>query len=160
MATPALEHICIVSGSSNDLDAVMTIMESAFGDNFGEAWTRSQLSGILPMTGVQLCLVRDSRNEEALGFSLSRTVGDEAELLLIGVHASHHRRGVGRKLLNHFFNSASSAGVSRVHLEVRDGNPAMAMYHDAGFTAVGRRPNYYLGSDGQRFDAITLNRQL
>ena len=32
----------IARGSSDDLDAVMVIMEAAFGDRFGEAWTRSQ----------------------------------------------------------------------------------------------------------------------
>jgi ribosomal-protein-alanine N-acetyltransferase len=160
MATPALDDVGVVPGSSDDLDAVMTIMESAFGDRFGEAWTRSQLSGILPMTGVELWLVQDRASNEVFGFSLSRTVVEEAELLLIAVHSLHHRRGAGRKLLDHFLATASSAGVSRVHLEVRDGNPAMAMYYDAGFDAVGRRTNYYLGSDGQRYDAITLGRQL
>ena len=47
-----------------------------------------------------------------------------------------------------------------MHLEVRDGNPAVAMYRDAGFSPVGRRRNYYHAPDGQRFDAITLAYQL
>jgi ribosomal-protein-alanine N-acetyltransferase len=29
------------------------------------------------------------------------------------------------------------------------------MYRAAGFTPVGRRRNYYRGSDGLRFDALT-----
>ena len=32
----------IAVGTFEDLDSVMTIMESAFCDRFGEAWTRSQ----------------------------------------------------------------------------------------------------------------------
>jgi ribosomal-protein-alanine N-acetyltransferase len=34
------------------------------------------------------------------------------------------------------------------------------MYREAGFSPVGRRRNYYHGSSGKRFDAITLAYQL
>jgi len=55
MATPALaEKVRIVPGTADQLDGVMKVMDAAFGDMFGEAWTRSQLSGILPMAGVSL----------------------------------------------------------------------------------------------------------
>jgi [ribosomal protein S18]-alanine N-acetyltransferase len=150
----------IESGSSEDLDAVMQVMDEAFGDRFGEAWTRSQLSGILPMSGVSLVLARSSDGEDTIGFSLFRTVADESELLLIAVLPVHHRRGVGGQLLDDFLDRARNDGVARVHLEVRDGNPAIGMYRTAGFSAVGRRRNYYHASDGKRFDAITLAYEL
>jgi ribosomal-protein-alanine N-acetyltransferase len=159
MAT--IDHpVRIEQGCSSDLNAVMSVMDSAFGDRFGEAWTRSQLSGILPMAGVSLTIAWTRDSGEALGFSLCRTVADESELLLIAVHPDHHRCGVGRKLLSSFFDCARADGVSRVHLEVRDGNPAITMYRAAGFAPVGRRRNYYLAADGRRFDAITLALQL
>lgn len=148
----------IESGSSEDLDEVMRVMDEAFGDRFGEAWTRSQLSGILPMNGVSLKLARS--REETIGFSLCRTVAGEAELLLIAVLPSHHRLGVGGQLLDDFLERARNDRVARVHLEVRDGNPAIGMYRSAGFSAVGRRRNYYLAPDGRRFDAITLAHEL
>ena len=153
-------HVRIESGSFEDLDAVMTIMDEAFGRSFGEAWTRSQLAGILPMTGVSLMLARESDTGSAIGFSLVRTVADEAELLLLAVLPSHHRRRVGARMLEHFLERARNEGVARVHLEVRDGNPAVAMYSKAGFSAVGRRRNYYHAPNGKRFDAITLAHQL
>lgn len=155
MAT--VEHdVRIQSGSSEDIDAVMRVMESAFGDRFGEAWTRSQLAGILPMAGVSLMLAIDKYREEIVGFSLFRTVANESELLLLAVLPSHHRRGVGRRFLEDFLERARKDGVLRVHLEVRDGNPAIDMYHGAGFSPMGRRCNYYHASDGRRFDAVTL----
>ena len=55
---------------------------------------------------------------------------------------------------------ARDSGAARVHLEVRDGNPAAAMYRAAGFSPVGRRRNYYQGEDGQRYDALTFDRNL
>ena len=161
MATPAFaDAIRIERGSSEDLTVVMEVMDCAFGSNFGEAWTRSQLAGILPMAGVALIIASDSKSARASGFSLFRTVADESELLLIAVRPELHRQGVGRRLLDHFMDQARESGVTRVHLEVRDGNPAVEMYREAGFEPVGRRRNYYHALDGKRFDAVTLARNL
>jgi ribosomal-protein-alanine N-acetyltransferase len=154
------QRVRIERGSSQDIDAVMRVMDAAFGDRFGEAWTRSQLGGILPMAGVSLMLARDPDGGDITGFSLYRTVADEAELLLIAVVPANHRRGVGRLLLDDFLNRARNDGIARVHLEVRDGNSALDLYRDAGFSPVGRRRNYYHAADGRRFDAVTLARQL
>jgi ribosomal-protein-alanine N-acetyltransferase len=161
MATPAFaDAIRIETGSSEDLAAVMEVMDCAFGTHFGEAWTRSQLAGILPMAGVALIIASDSKSAQASGFSLFRTVADESELLLIAVRPEHHRQGIGRRLLDHFMDQARESGVARIHLEVRDGNPAVEMYQHAGFEPVGRRRNYYHALDGKRFDAVTLARNL
>lgn len=147
-------------GTSADLDSVMSVMDGAFGKRFGEAWTRSQLAGILPMGGVAMMLAREPDSDRTLGFSLFRTIAEESELLLIAVLPEHHRRGVGRQLLDDFLERARNNGVTRVHLEVRDGNPAVVMYRTAGFSPVGRRRNYYHAPDGRRFDAITLSHHL
>jgi ribosomal-protein-alanine N-acetyltransferase len=154
------QQVRIAAGSSQDIDAVMRVMDAAFGERFGEAWTRSQLGGILPMAGVSLILAREPDHGDTIGFSLFRTVADESELLLIAVIPSSHRRGVGRMLLDDFLDRARNDGVARVHLEVRDGNSAVGLYSDAGFSPVGRRRNYYHAFDGRRFDAVTLAYQL
>jgi len=154
MAT--IDHpVRLSTGTSEDLDAVMEIMETAFGNRFGEAWTRSQCAGILPMAGVSLTLARDTEGTTT-GFSLVRSVADESELLLIAVSPDHRRKGVGRGLLGHFLDHARSEGIARAHLEVREGNPAIHMYRHAGFEPIGRRRNYYRGQDGQQFDALTF----
>jgi ribosomal-protein-alanine N-acetyltransferase len=156
MATPALDRIVrLESGDSRDLDDVMTVMTAAFGDRYGEAWTRSQCAGILPMSGVSLRIARDADRGAIAGFSLVRSVAGESELLLLAVLPTRHREGIGTRLLDDFIDQARASHLGRVHLEVRDGNPAEVMYRAAGFTPVGRRRNYYRGSDGLRFDALT-----
>ena len=157
---PSAEAIRVVRGRSADLSAVMTIMNSAFESRYGEAWTRSQCAGILPMHGVSLMLAHDNGDEAPIGFSLFRTIAGEAELLLLAVAPDHQGRGFGRFLLDHFVDSARAVGAARVHLEVRDGNPAVQMYRSAGFKPVGRRPNYYRGNDGRQYDALTFAHQL
>ncbi len=147
-------------GTSTDLDEVMTVMNAAFGRRFGEAWTRSQLAGILPMDGVSLTIARQEGSDATVGFSLSRTVGEESELLLLAVPPSHQREGVGGRLLDDFMERAAKGGVRRVHLEVRDGNAAVGMYRAAGFEQAGKRRNYYHAPGGDRFDALTLVKEL
>ena len=161
MATPALARpIALSAGGSDDLDGVMRVMESAFGDTYGEAWTRSQCAGILPMAGVSLMVARDEDSETTVGFSLFRNVADDAELLLLAVQPDRHREGIGTLLLDDFLDRARAKGATRVHLEVRDGNPAVSMYSACGFSPIGRRRNYYRATNGQRFDAITLARNV
>ena len=161
MATPAIDRLVqIERGGADDLEDVMSIMEAAFGDTFGEAWSRSQCAGILPMAGVALTIARDPLSQRTCGFSLVRSVADESELLLIAVLPAEHRRGIGGRLLDEFIDQARHEGATRVHLEVRDGNPAISMYRAAGFHPAGRRRNYYQAPDGQRYDALTLVREL
>lgn len=151
ITTPRVE-----AGTSDDLDSVMEVMEAAFGDRFGEAWTRSQCAGILPMAGVSLMVTRNGDGGAPVGFSLFRSVMDESELLLLAVAPGHRRRGIGRGLLQQFLEQARTDGATRVHLEVRDGNPAIEMYRGAGFAPIGRRHNYYHTNDGRQFDALTF----
>lgn len=159
MIEATVAPVNIAHGNSRDLDDVIAIMDVAFDRRFGEAWTRSQCAGILPMPGVGLTLARDEAGRP-LGFALFRTVVDEAELLLIAVDPAARRRGVGQSLLDRFMADACNDGVSRVHLEVREGNPALAMYRRSGFSAAGRRRKYYRGSDGGEYDALTLVKRL
>lgn len=153
------QPVLIAPGSSDDLDKVVEVMKSAFEERFGEGWTRSQCAGILPMPGVRLMLARHAEGH-VVGFSLDRCVADDAELLLLAVAPSHRRRGVGRTLLQAFLDRCRNGAIRNVHLEVRDGNSAMAMYRDAGFSTVGRRTAYYVGRSGEKFDALTLNKAL
>ena len=149
----------LTPGESADLDAVMDVMALAFDPGFGEGWTRSQCAWILPLSGVVLMLARDEQGT-VHGFSLLRTVADEAELLLLAVAPRAQRRVVGAALLKHFIEHGRARGVRRLHLEVRDGNSAVAMYQAFGFKAEGRRPKYYSGRDGSQHDAVTMAREL
>jgi len=145
----------LLRGGAAHLDEVMETMLSAFDPRFGEAWTRSQCAGILGLSGVWLLLARiDGR---PAGFALARAVADEAELLLLAVPPGLRRAGVGRQMLHAVADEARLRGAQRLHLEMRDGNPAQFLYNGMGFRQVGRRTAYYRGKDGRAFDAITLS---
>lgn len=152
------DGIKVAEGGILDLEAVMSVMDDSFDPAYGEAWTAPQCAGLMPMPGVWLSLARDG--DAPLGFALSRLVGDEAELLLLAVRRGSQKVGVGRMLLDRFLQMAAARGARRLHLEVRDGNHAIKLYARAGFSEVGRRKNYYIGRDGQVYDALTLSKSL
>lgn len=146
--------INILEADARRLDQVMAVMTAAFGDCFGEAWTRSQCAGILPMDGVTLMIAEGGK--DVLGFALFRIVLEDAELLLLAVSPAVQGQGIGRKLLGQFIDNAKQKGAAKIHLEVRDGNRAIRIYEAAGFAPAGRRRNYYRGPNGQQHDALTF----
>lgn len=158
MSSTAPSPLTLVRAGGEELDEVMTVLDQSFDPRFGEAWTRAQCAGILPMSGVEMLLARSG--PEAVGFSLSRRVADEAELLLIGVVPQARGRGIASMLLDRFVDDSIAAGASLLHLEVRDGNPAVALYRQHQFVFAGRRSKYYRGPQGELFDALTMTRKV
>ncbi len=146
-----LRHAELATGSASDIAAVEQVMARAFDPKYGEAWTRGQCLGVLAMPGVWLTLARDGG--ETNGFALARAVLDEAELLLLAVTPQMRRRGVGSALMRSVIAEARGRGIVRLHLEVRAGNSAIALYDAAGFAKVGERRAYYRGVTGRAYDA-------
>jgi ribosomal-protein-alanine N-acetyltransferase len=149
----------------DDLSRLMQVMEAAFEPVWGEAWTRRQVEDSLLAGFCNYHLVSAagqpvSTGEQAAGFTLSRTVAGETELLLLAVDPQFRKQGLGALLVEALIQTASARGASRLFLEMRKGNPAERLYRRLGFEAVGERPNYYRTSDGQRIDAVTFSLSL
>jgi len=104
-------------------------------------WTEQSLMEAAAGPGV--ALVGES-NGEITGFLLGRQVGDEAEILNLGVVPERRRRGEGWALLEKALGEFRARGVGRVYLEVRESNEtAIEFYEKHGFSKTGRRPGYY-----------------
>lgn len=142
------------NGERNALSEAMDVMVRAFDPLFGEAWTLSQLSGVMLMPGTWLTLAR--LDAMTLGFALVRSVLDECELLLLAVDPLWRGRGVGETLLRDSLLTARRRGITSMNLEVRSTNNAVKLYEKAGFEFVHRRPGYYRGNDGQLYDALSF----
>lgn len=143
--------VLLRTGSVADLDAVAAIMAEAFDPRFGEAWTPAQCMGMLSLPGVWLTLA--DQDDRLAGFALARSVADEGELLLIATRPAARGRGIGGMLLRSVLDEARRRAVGRLHLEVREDNPAVHLYTCQGFAKVGERPRYYRGRSGEAFDA-------
>ena len=146
--------ISIQRGDAADIAQVMPIMTQAFDPSYSEAWTAAQCLSLLAMPGSQLLLA--SIKDATCGFAITRWVGEEEELLLIGVEQHHQRQKIGQSLLEEVFALARQCGRKTVFLEVRENNRAIALYERIGFVPVGRRKDYYRNQFGDRFEAITM----
>ena len=154
----ATRSVTLRRGDARDIDLVEALTEAAFDPRYGEAWTRGQSLGVLAMPGVRLTLALV--DDIPAGFAMVRTVLDEAELLLLAVTPACRRRGVGTALLRAVICDGAAEGVADLHLEVRAGNEAAALYRAHGFAKVGERRGYYRGRSGQAHDAHTYRRPL
>ncbi|MET4895600.1 GNAT family N-acetyltransferase [Sphingomonadaceae bacterium jetA1] len=153
-------------GDARDAGAAEQVMAAAFDPQWGEAWTRAQLLGVMAMPGVRLLIAEapgDAGGDaggEPVGFALTRSILDEAELLLLGVAPDHRRRGIASALVRAVMADCAAAGVTVLHLEVRSNNPAILFYTAHGFAKCGERRHYYRGQDGQLYDAHTYRRAI
>ncbi|MFN3890051.1 MAG: ribosomal protein S18-alanine N-acetyltransferase [Beijerinckiaceae bacterium] len=103
----------------------------------------------------------DDRSHAVLGFIISRRVLDEAEVLTIAVDRERRRNGVGSALLEFHLSTLGLQRVSRLFLEVDEGNaPARALYARFGFVENGRREGYYRTADGDRAAALTMRKDV
>lgn len=150
----------VAPADERHLDAMMSVMRTAFDPRYGESWSVLQLAGTMAQDSSFARRVIDASGS-CVGFSLCRAAGPEVELLLIAIAAPARRRGFGSLLIETGVRDAVHRGASEMFLEVRENNAAARqLYRRCGFRDVGHRPDYYAGSAGERFAAITMRREL
>ena len=83
-------------------------------------------------------------NGEMSGVLVGRMAADEFEILNLAVLRAHRRRGIASRLLDTALRWSRGTGTKRMLLEVRASNDAaIRLYARHGFTACGRRSQYY-----------------
>ena len=113
-------------------------------------WTDDEFESLLTSPNIKLF-------EQAGGFAIFRFAGPEAELLTIAVNPAVRRQGIAKKLMLTGHESAKSAGVEEVFLEVSQENPhAKSLYEQFGYEVRAIRENYYFGPNGQKINGLVM----
>ena len=82
------------------------------------------------------------------GFAFMEFGEERAHLVLLAVRPVHRRLGIGRRLLDWLLESARTAGIASLHLELRTGNEAAQRFYRAmGFDETIVVPGYYRGRE-------------
>ena len=119
-----------------------------------DPWDAAALGRILALAGGFGFVAWQA--DTPVGFALARDLGNECEILSLGVVPDCRRGGVGRALLRAVIDNAAQRGLSSIVLEVAaDNAAARCLYANAGFGAVGHRPRYYRRG-GETIDALLL----
>ena len=85
-------------------------------------------------------------------FIVCRVIGNESELLWLGVKPERQRRGGARVLISFALDEACSRGAETMVLEVAENNlRACRLYESLGFVVVGCRPGYYRQATGKNW---------
>jgi [ribosomal protein S18]-alanine N-acetyltransferase len=82
------------------------------------------------------------------GFAIMDFGDERAHLVLLAVQPMQRRRGIGRRLVEWLLESALTAGIASVHLELRADNDAGRRFYRAlGFSETVLMPRYYNGRE-------------
>lgn len=141
--------------SERDASAIAVL----HGGSFRRGWSEQEVEGLL--LDRHVVTHRALMGTRLAGFIMSRLVEDEAEILSVAVAGRQRGRGIARQLLNLHLRRLAGLGARTVFLEADERNdPALRLYHRAGFSEVSRRPNYYPGTGGKAAAALVLRRDL
>lgn len=142
-------------GISEARPADAGVIAAVHGRSFRRGWDEDEIRRLLLDRNV--VAQRMTIGAKLIGFILSRTATDEAEILSVAIAPGWKGRGFSRRLLDMHLRRLAGIGVRSVYLEVSERNaPACRLYRRAGFSEVGRRQNYY--DDGAT--ALVLRRDL
>jgi ribosomal-protein-alanine N-acetyltransferase len=123
---------------------------------FDEAWDEVAFAGFLRDSFTFALIANDSQ-----AFIVVRAAADESEILSLGTRPGSRRTGLARALVNAGAAEAHRRGARWMFLEVAtDNEAALALYGQAGFASVGRRPAYYIRAEGRTADAVILSAAL
>jgi ribosomal-protein-alanine N-acetyltransferase len=157
METPAT-RILIVPASAPHANVISALHGSCFDD----PWSPFTVRQVLGMPGAfGLLAVPEGYSvteTDLAGFVLVRLAAGGCEVLSLAVGEAWRGRGVGRALLDAAIDRARATGATVVFLEVAEDNPAaQRLYRKLGFSAVGRRDDYYKRRHGPAVAALTYS---
>jgi ribosomal-protein-alanine N-acetyltransferase len=133
------------------VEALAILHRACFPD---DPWEAGALARVMALSGGFGWLAWEEG--EPAGFILVRDLGNECEILSLGVAPRWRRRGTAQALLATAIDEAVRRRLPSIVLEVAvDNDAAGELYASASFVVVGRRARYYRRPDG-RADALIM----
>lgn len=107
------------------------------------SWTPARVAHNLHQADT---LVLTARDRALAGFAIMQFGEERAHLSLLAVRTDCQRQGVARRMLQWLTESALTAGISSIQLELREANQAARQFYLAqGYKETVRIPGYYRG---------------
>ena len=126
-------------------------------DCFADSWSEESFRNLMESPGVFGFLAKGLTATGWEAFALARAIAEEGEIFTLGTLPQARRTGLAGRLVRAVMQEAGRRGASRLILEVDDSNEAaLHLYGQAGFSQIGRRYGYYVGSSGNVADALML----
>jgi [ribosomal protein S18]-alanine N-acetyltransferase len=147
--------IVLQFASHADADDVAAMSRDLIEDGLGWRYRAPSVRRLIDDADTVTLVARDGA--ALAGFGIMKFGDERAHLVLLAVRTACQRRGIGSSLLQWLVESAATAGVASIHVELRTCNTgAHAFYLAQGFAETLRVPGYYSGREA----AIRMLRML
>lgn len=147
-----------------DLEILAALHTACFAAAWDQPWTANSFAEILAMPGASALMLigkLHGQDDEPLGFTVTRSVLDETEIILLAVRPDCRGRGLGQRLTGHLVAQARAGHQQAIFLEHATPNIAAArLYRAAGFKQIGLRRNYYRNRNNDAVDAVVMRLDL
>lgn len=151
-----MELLLIEKMSEGDIEDIQSIDSSS---SFHSPWSKKvwleEFQNPLSHCYVVKYKEGEKNRKEIIGFICFRIVGEESELLNIGVHPKERGKGIGKRLMNFYIDYCKEKGVKNLFLEVSVNNLlAFHLYQTFHYQIIGTRKKFYSGE----VDALLMRR--
>ena len=135
--------------SKSDVDGISAIEQASFKT----PWSWESIYG--EATNPLARYLVAHANGEVIGYAGAWLVIDEAHVTNVAVRGDCRGMGVGRALMERLIQLCADSGMTKMSLEVREGNTvARNLYTALGFKADGLRKRYYENTE----DAVLMSK--
>ena len=113
-------------------------------NGLGWGWTEARVLGAMRDKSTNVAVAHD--RGYLLGFGIMTYGDNAAHLVLLGVHKTQRKRGLGASILLWLEECALTAGIERIQVEAREDNEAaLWFYRRRGYKEIERLTGYYWG---------------
>jgi ribosomal-protein-alanine N-acetyltransferase len=150
-----LKRVAIKKMEAEDLDEVLWIEHSSSHS----PWSKKMFVEELENPFAHCFTMRDEEapRHHVTGFICFRNIRDESELLNIGVHPHFRQLGIGKRLMEFYFDFCEKEPIKAFFLEVNSSNAsAIHLYQLFYYQPIGMRKKFYQG----KFDALLMVRKI
>jgi ribosomal-protein-alanine N-acetyltransferase len=142
MTGSAAGSIIFELAAESDALAIARMSRDLIETGLGWSWTATRVLRSIRDSETLVLVARESRR--IVGFAIMDFGDEAAHLTLLAVDPSHQRHGIGRRLFDWLRQSALTAGMAVVKLELRAANvEAQHFYRCLGFEEIGWTAGYY-----------------
>jgi ribosomal-protein-alanine N-acetyltransferase len=140
------QDITLQFASHHDAEALSAMSRDLIEAGLGWRYREDSISKLIDDAETVALVARSA--ETLAGFGIMKIGDERAHLILLAVRPGYQQRGIGRRMVLWLVESAATAGVASVHVELRAANAAAhALYRCAGFAETLRLPGYYAGRE-------------
>lgn len=138
----ASQQVILQLAAPTNARAIAEMSRDVIETGLGWSWTRDRVEHeIRRRDTLVLCARHD---EKIVGFAIMNFGDETAHLALFAVRPPFQRSGIGRQMFEWLRESAVTAGIAIIQLELRAGNmAARRFYRSLGFDEVGLLHGYY-----------------